>query len=238
MLQGLPVGLRTLAAMWSAAHGRSELRAVRRTQRIVTLSETVRERVRRTYGRDVPVVYPPVRTSSYRFKEVGDFWLSVNRIHPEKRIDLQLETFRRLPNERLRIVGGRSGSLASVYERSFRVPANVEFLGEVNQDALIDLLARCRGLVATADDEDFGLTPVEAMAAGKCVLATDEGGYRESILPGRTGFLLPPEPEAFARRIGALDDPTLRSMRDACVARAREFDEARFVERMKAVLGP
>ena len=82
----------------------------------------------------------------------------------------------------------------------------------------------------------LGITPVEAMAAGKCVLATDEGGYRETVLHGRTGFLLPPNPEAFVQRIQVLDESTLRGMKDACVARAREFDETRFVERMKAAL--
>ncbi|MGQ0796944.1 MAG: glycosyltransferase [Methanobacteriota archaeon] len=233
MLRRAPVGTRALAAIWSAAHARWEQRAVRRTRRIVTLSETVRERIRRTYDRDVPVVYPPVRTSQYRFAEIGDFWLAVNRLHPDKRIDLQLETFRRLPDERLRIVGARDGSLAHAYANALKVPPNVRFLGEVDQRALVDLLAHCRGLIATAEDEDFGLTPVEAMAAGKSVLATDEGGYRETVVPGETGFLLPPDPRAFAEEIRQLDDASLRGMRPACETRARVFDETIFVSKMR-----
>jgi glycosyltransferase involved in cell wall biosynthesis len=85
-------------------------------------------------------------------------------------------------------------------------------------------------------DEDFGITPVEAMAAGKIVLATNEGGYRETVVHGRTGYLLPPSPEAFAGTIRQLDEAALRSMREACVTRAKEFDEEVFVSKMKAAI--
>jgi len=85
-------------------------------------------------------------------------------------------------------------------------------------------------------DEDFGITPVEAMAAGKCVLATNEGGYRETVVDGMTGFLLPADANAFATKLRELDDSRLSAMRDTCVARAREFDEAVFVSKMRAFL--
>jgi glycosyltransferase involved in cell wall biosynthesis len=162
----------------------------------------------------------------------------VNRLYPEKRIDLQVEVFRRLPHERLVIVGGYTkGDRTESYVSSLRPPPNVTLMGEVAEPALTDLYGRCRGFLTTAVDEDFGITPVEAMAAGKCVLATDEGGYRETVVPGRTGFLLPPDPEAFARTIRELDESSLLSMREACVARAREFDETIFVARMRDAIG-
>ena len=238
MLRRLPMVSRAAAAAWSRLHGRWEQRAVRQVKRILALSETSRARIRRYYGRDVPVLYPPVPTSRYRFREVGDFWLSANRLYPEKRIELQLETFRRLPSERLVIVGGASAdAVHRSYVRSLQPPPNVEFLNEVPDDRLVDLFARCRGLVATAVDEDFGLTPVEAMAAGKCVLATNEGGYRETIVDGETGFLLPPRADAFADRIRSLDDTTLRAMRPRCESRAKEFDESVFLARIKEEIG-
>ena len=238
MLARLPPGARGAAALWAALHGRWERRTVARVRRVLTLSGTVRDRIRRYYGQEVRVLYPPVPTSRYRFEEFGDFWLSVNRLYPEKRIELQLEAFRRLPSERLKIVGGPPTDVArGPYVSSLRPPPNVEFLGEIPDAALADLFARCRGLVATAIEEDFGLTPVEAMASGKCVLATDEGGYRETVVPGETGLLLPPDPQAFADAITGLDESRLRSMRDACVARARMFDEAAFLERMRAEIG-
>jgi glycosyltransferase involved in cell wall biosynthesis len=98
------------------------------------------------------------------------------------------------------------------------------------------LYATCRGLITTAVDEDFGITPVEAMAAGKCVLATDEGGYRETVVDGRTGFLLPADANLFVRKIQELDVSTLRSMRGACISRAQAFDESVFLHKMRALL--
>lgn len=238
LLARLPRSRRAVAGAWIRVHRALDRRAVRGVDRIVAISENVRGRVRRAYGRDADVIYPPVATSRFRFRELGDAWLSVNRLYPEKRIDLQVEVFRRLPHEKLVIVGGYTkGDRTESYVSSLRPPPNVTLMGEVAEPALADLYGRCRGFLTTAVDEDFGITPVEAMAAGKVVLATDEGGYRETVVPGRTGFLLPPDPEAFARTIRELDESSLLSMREACVARAREFDETIFVARMRDAIG-
>ena len=85
-------------------------------------------------------------------------------------------------------------------------------------------------------DEDFGLTPVEAMAAGKPVIAVNEGGYRETILDGRTGWLVAPTAEALAGSIAAADDGRIAAMRSACELRAREFDRSVFVARMRGLV--
>jgi glycosyltransferase involved in cell wall biosynthesis len=237
MMDRLPAPNRWVARAWSASHAWFERRSVNRCDRIVAISENVRGRVHRYYGQDASVIYPPVSTRRYRFRELGDFWLSVSRMYPEKRIELQLEIFRKLPHERLVLVGGYSaGDLAERYLASLKPPANVTLLGEIPENRLLDLYARCRGFLTTAVDEDFGITPVEAMAAGKCVLATDEGGYRETVIPGKTGFLLPPEADRFAAKIRELDDSTLDSMRAACIIQAQAFDETVFLEKMTALI--
>ena len=222
---------------WIALHGMLERKAIGHCDRILTNSANVAERVRRYYGREATVVYGAVPTSSFRYEEVGDTWLSVSRLYPEKRIDLLLEIFRRLPDQRLQIVGGYSpGDRAERYVATLQPPPNVTFLGVVSDARLRELYARCRGLITAAVDEDFGLTPIEAMASGKCVLATDEGGYRETVVPGETGFLLPADPEAFAAKIRELDTDALRAMRDACQKRAKDFDTAVFVERIREAI--
>src|SRR5438445_11455565 len=105
-------------------------------------------------------------------------------------IDLQLEVFRRLPRERLVVAGGpQMGVRMERFVRSLDPPRNVEFLGEVDDSKLRDLYATCRGLIATSQDEDFGLGPVEAMASGEAGVAVDEGGYRESVVHRKTGWL-------------------------------------------------
>src|SRR3990172_7088779 len=117
---------RAVAATWIALHGALDQRAVLACDRIVAISENVRNRVRRFYRRDASVIFPPVATSRFRFLELGDTSLSVNRLYPEKRIELQLEVFRRLPEEKLLLVGGyTAGDLAGRYVRSLNVPPNV-----------------------------------------------------------------------------------------------------------------
>src|SRR2546422_3191308 len=141
------------------------------------MSETGRPTTRRSYGRDAKVIHPPVATHRFGFKELGDFWLAVSRLYPEKRIELQLEVFRRLPAERLVLVGGYApGDMAERYVARLKPPPNVTLLGEIPDERLVDLYARCRGFLTTAVDEDFGITPVEAMAAGEAVLAYGAGG--------------------------------------------------------------
>jgi glycosyltransferase involved in cell wall biosynthesis len=206
-------------------------------QRIVVNSRNVAARVERYLHRKAEVVYPPVDAARYHFVRVGNFWLSVNRLSHEKRIALQVEAFRRLPHERLVIAGGpQVGVDARAFRRSLDPPSNVEFAGEVDEPRLRDLYATCRGLVATSQDEDFGLTPVEAMASGKAVVAVDEGGYRETIIPGKTGWLVPPSVEGLVSALREATPDWLGPMRAACEDRAEEFDTSVFVTRMRALV--
>lgn len=233
-LRSLSPGARWAAERWIRARRPAYESAVAQVDRIVGISENVARRIETNLRRSAEVVYPPVDVSRYRFERVGEFWLSVNRLSHEKRVDLQVEAFRRMPEERLVVVGGpQLGVDSRRYVRSLAPPDNVTFLGEIDEAKLLDLYATCRGLVATSLDEDFGLTPIEAMASGKAVVAADEGGFRESVVDGKTGWLVDPTPEAVARAIRSATPERLGGMRDACVARARSFDVSRYVERMR-----
>ncbi|HEY7589049.1 MAG TPA: glycosyltransferase, partial [Thermoplasmata archaeon] len=212
-------------------------RHVTHVQRIVANSRNVEGRVKRYLHRRSTVVYPPVDTERYHFRSVGEPWLSVNRLSHEKRLGLQVEAFRRLPEERLIVVGGpQVGVDARRFIRSLKPPRNVTFLGEIGDGELRDLFATCRGLVATSLEEDFGLTPVEAMASGKCVVAVDEGGYRETIVPEETGWLVPANSEALADAIRGASTERLAGMRAACERQAARFDRRFFLDHMRQVL--
>ena len=111
---------------------------------------------------------------------------------PEKRIELQIEAFRKMPEERLIIVGGYApGDHASRYAEKIKqtLPLNVILCGEIPEEELRDLYSCCKAHICTALDEDYGLTPLEAMASGKAVVAVNEGGYRETVTE-HTDFLL------------------------------------------------
>jgi glycosyltransferase involved in cell wall biosynthesis len=200
---------------------------------IVTNSKNVQGRVRRFYGREAEIIYPPVCTSRFYNSRYGDFWLSVNRIYPEKRIELQTEAFCYLPEEKLVIAGGyAAGDHAEGYMKKIQqqLPPNVTMVGEVPEQELLELYATCKGFICTALDEDFGLTPLEAMASGKPVVAVDEGGFRETVTP-QTGILVSTSRELIADAIRKISqDPA--SFKEACIARAAQFDLPIFRERI------
>ncbi len=236
-LQGLSPAKRVAARTWIRRTRPKYEDDVAGIQRIVANSRNVAGRIAKYLHREADVVYPPVATQRYHFAEVGAHWLSVNRLSHEKRIRLQVDTFRKLPEETLRIAGGpQVGVDAESFIRSLDPPPNVEFLGEVDEARLVELYATCRGFLATAQDEDFGMTPVEAMASGKAVVAVDEGGYRETVVHGRTGWLVPATPGALADAIRKAGPERLASLRPACEERARAFDASRFLERMRTLV--
>lgn len=228
---------RGLVRGWIAAHRAADRIAWSHVDDVVAISENTRRRILNHHGRDSRVIHPPTDVSRCRFVSLDDFWLSVNRLYPEKRLEIQFEAFRRLPRERLVVVGGYAeGDHARDYATRLRPPPNVELLGEISEGELLGLYGRCRGLVCTAIDEDFGLTPIEAMASGKMVLAVDEGGFRESVIPGETGFLLRPDPAAFAEAIESLKTEDLAARAEACRRRAQQFDVTVFLDAMGRIL--
>ncbi len=101
----------------------------------------------------------------------------------------------------------------------------------LNERELLELYATCKGFICTALDEDFGLTPLEAMASGKAVVAVDEGGFRETVTP-QTGILVDPSVDKIISAIKTISqNPEM--YRESCIARAREFDLPHFQERIK-----
>lgn len=227
-----------LAALWIETHKWFDQRSVKNLDHIISISSNVQWRIQKYYGRQSSIIYPPVDTSKFKFKEYGDFWLSVNRIYPEKRIELQFDLFRGMPEERLVIVGGYAeGDHASRYynELTMKMPRNVEIRNEVSEEEIIDLYARCKGLICTALDEDFGLTPLEAMASGKPVVAVNEGGFKETIVHGKTGLLVGADRDELAMAVLSVSKEP-EKYRVSCVARAEEYDTQVFLKKIRSLI--
>ncbi|MDW7726928.1 MAG: glycosyltransferase [Candidatus Methanoperedens sp.] len=234
-LQRQSIITKPLFMIWVTIHRPAAEYYMKHVDRIAANSKNTQLRIKKYLHRDAEVIYPPIDTLKYYFKESDDFWLSVNRLYPEKRVELQIEAFRLMPEEKLIIVGGYAeGDHASKYAEKIKhnLPENVEMHGTVAEKELIDLYARCRGLVATAVDEDFGMTPIEAMAAGKPVICVREGGYTESVLNGVTGLLVEPEAKDIIRAINIISK-NLREYKRTCVEQAGKFDISIFIKRMK-----
>ena len=200
-----------------------------RVDRFAANSRNVRTRIWKTYRRESEVVYPPVDVNSFYWKPAEDYFLAVSELVPYKRIDSLVRWFS-MTGRRLKIAGA-GPEYASL--RAMAAP-NVEFLGRVTDAELRELYARCRAFLLPGE-EDFGLTPVEALASGKPVVALGRGGALETV-PGFGGVFYD-EPAGLAdamERLEALE----RSVRPAELqAWARRFSEEEFRRKMAGLLG-
>ncbi len=195
---------------------------------IAAISHNVRNRIRKTYQKEAYVLYPPIHLENYQNMGYGDYWLSVSRVDKWKRIELQIEAFREMPDKKLKIAGRIYPTFEYLVPSA---PPNVEFLGAVSDHELIHLYGSCRGFLTTAIDEDYGLTPLEAMACGKPVVAAKEGGYLETVIDKHTGVLVSPDPRSISEAIIQMDkNPAFFA--EASRAQAELFDYKLFKEQI------
>lgn len=156
--------------------------AADRPDMLITNSEISRQRIRRYYNRDATIIHPPVDVSRIPLStERGAYWLAGGRLVGYKRFDLVVKAFAKL-NVPLKIFG-TGPELKKLY--SLAGPRTT-FLGHVPDMKKIELYQKCIGFISP-QLEDFGITTVEAMAAGKPVITFDKGGGAETVIPGVTG---------------------------------------------------
>lgn len=157
--------------------------AARRVDYFIANSQFIAERIKRYYHRESTVIYPPVDTDKFFIsKEKGDYFLIVSRLRPYKKVDLAIQAFNRtrIP---LKIIG------TGEEEKRLKAIAkdNIEFLGAVSDEEKAKLMAGARGFIHP-QEEDFGITAVEAMASGVPVIAYRSGGIKETVIHGKTGY--------------------------------------------------
>jgi glycosyltransferase involved in cell wall biosynthesis len=204
-----------------------------RVDRFIANSHFVASRIRRYYGREAEVLYPPVDCARFSIDPRGpeDYYLVVAALAPYKRIDHAIAAC--AARKRRLLIAGTGPERRRLERLARRAGGRVEFLGRVPDEDLPGLYARCRAFLLPGV-EDFGIAPLEAMASGRPVIALGEGGVLESV--GPLGLLYAPAtPAALAdaialdRRIDAIDPAALR-------ARALEFDRPVFEARLRAAL--
>jgi glycosyltransferase involved in cell wall biosynthesis len=229
--RAMPLHERPLALIAKAALRRIDYRAAQRVNLFIACSQAVARRVALAYGRRTIVVYPPVDTNRFASYPVVDegFFLIVSRLNAYKRIDYIIDACNRagLP---LVVVG--TGS----WEARLRARAGptVRVTGHLTDSDVEQLMSRCRAFVLPGE-EDFGIAAVEAMAAGKPVLALRRGGAVETVVDGETGLLYDePTPEHFLDAVDRL--PLVRWDAAGLRSQARFFDKARFAERLDAAI--
>lgn len=210
-----------------------------RVDEFVAISETVRTRIKKYYRRDARVLYPPLglsetlSTKSHEQTEdltlsnkrlaIGDYYLIVSRLYPHKNIDIAIDAFNKLGYD-LIIVGDGPA------KRKLKQMAqkNIKFAGFQNDRTLINYYKHCRAFIMP-QEEDFGLTPVEAMSFGKPVLALRRGGATEIVKEGLSGeFFDDPIPEALADGVRRLNDNYSKYDAEIIKQQTRRFSSEKF----------
>jgi glycosyltransferase involved in cell wall biosynthesis len=206
--------------------------AAQRVDRYVSNSQTTSERVRRYLGRESTVLHPPVEIDRFRRVgpgQIGAHYVVLAELMAHKRIDVAVEAFTRLGLPLVVVGDGPEGRRL----RKLAGPT-ITFTGRIGDAQVADVLAGARALVVTAVEE-FGIAAVEALAAGRPVIALGEGGVRESVEPGVTGaFYERNDPAALAETVLAFD--TLAVDSAACRAAAEHFSVPRFQHRLAAIV--
>src|SRR3989344_490116 len=171
-----------------------DFEAAQRVDWFIANSKNVAERIRKFYMRDSTVIYPPVDLPIDKLSKSikkGDYFLTVSRIVGAKGLQLAV-TVANKTGFKLKVVGKPAGYGVEYNKIQKMAKGNVEFLGYVSDEELVKLYSGARALLVLATDEEFGITPVEAMLCGTPVIAYDGGGYRETVIQGKTGLFFDP----------------------------------------------
>lgn len=178
-------GIKKKAAEWTLQYLRNwDVASLNRVNHFLANSHFIARRIQRVYGRQAKVIYPPVNTHLFKCEEKkDDYYLTVSRMVPYKRIDLIVEAFAHLPDKRC-VVIGEGPEFSKIKKKAGK---NVELLGYREDKTVRAYMEKAKAFIFAAE-EDFGIAPVEAQAAGVPVIAFGRGGAKETVIEGKTGL--------------------------------------------------
>lgn len=212
-----------------------DYQSAQQVDEFIVNSKNVAARVKKFYRRDSTVIYPPVEVKKIikatRGLKPQNYYLIVSRIVGAKGIEMTAEAARKA-KVTLKILGEPAGLRWFGGKLETLKGKRVKFLGRVSDEKLYRYYGQCRAFLALATDEDFGVTPVETMAAGRPVIAFRGGGYLESVIEGKTGeFFNEPTVESLVKVLKKFDPK--KYQRSDCLAQAKKFSKERFKREIK-----
>lgn len=206
-----------------------DLAAAHRVDSFVANSRYIARRIWKTYRRPATVIYPPVAIERFRWNQPrDDFYLTVSRCVPYKRVDLTVAAFNQLGKPL--VIIGDGPALAALQAQA---KPNITFLRNPPDSVVSDYMGRCRGFIFPAE-EDFGITVVEAQAAGAPVIAYGKGGCAETVLDGKTGVLFYQQTvDHLVEAVHFFEDNQANFQAETIRFQAETFSEQRFKEEFR-----
>jgi glycosyltransferase involved in cell wall biosynthesis len=212
---------------------RWDVKSAGKVHYFIANSHHIRQRIKKSYDRDAVVIYPPVRTEKFALNAGArkDYYMCPGRFVPYKKIDMVIRAFQQMPDKKLILLGEGWG--ASGFDEMLKGHPNIEWLGYREDAEVIKYMQEARACIFAAK-EDFGIMCVEAQACGTPVLALDYGGYRETVVDGKTGYLFAEQTEESV--IAAVNKMETNPLTDnvAIRANALRFSDERFRQEFSA----
>lgn len=198
--------------------------AIERMDKVFANSKNVQARLKRYLNVDAEVLYPPCETEGFEWMSDGDYFLSTARLEPLKRVDLIVEAFKEMPSKKLVVTSG--GSQLAALSQLSKGASNITFTDWVNDQDLRELVGNCIATIYIPKDEDFGISPLQSLVAGKPVIGVDEGGVPETIRQDMHSILIstPPSSEKIQEAVAIIDkSKALRSHPAQSIMSAQEI---------------
>ncbi|MBI5045350.1 MAG: glycosyltransferase [Candidatus Levybacteria bacterium] len=201
-------------------------------------SEEVKGRIQKFYRKEAVVIYPPVqianRKSQMAHGEKRAFFLTGGRLARAKHIDLIVKACKELKLP-LKVFGKAFAGYGEELQEIAKGQERIEFVGEVTDEEKLSLMSGAKAFLFASEDEDFGITPVEAMGQGAPVIAYNSGGVKETVVDGKTGLFFDElNVESLKKAINRLQ--RIKIDEKGCQKRAKEFDKALFLKKIKAIV--
>ncbi|AKQ45268.1 hypothetical protein TH63_05875 [Rufibacter radiotolerans] len=206
-----------------------DLSTTNRVDHFIANSNYIARRIRKIYGRESTVIYPPVEVENFGVvAQKEDFYLTASRMVPYKRIDLIVEAFNGMPDKKLVVIGDGPD-----FEKiKVKAGKNIQLLGYQPFPVLKDHLQRAKAFVFAAE-EDFGITPVEAQACGTPVIAFGKGGALETVTP-ETGIFFPHQTkQAIQEAVSQFEKNHLIFDKSIICEKSTRFNSVRFSDQIK-----
>jgi glycosyltransferase involved in cell wall biosynthesis len=207
--------------------------AAARVHEFAGISHGIARRIQAAYQREARVIYPPVEIERFSTnKQRGDYFVTLSRLVPHKRIDIVIEAFSRLKLP-LKIIG--TGPERENLQK--RAAPNIEFLGYQSEESVAQLLGEARGFICAAE-EDFGIAMVEAQAAGCPVIAYKGGGALETVIDGVTGLFFQEQSAAsLIEAVQRFEESAHCFCKEDLVSNAQRFSKTRFQNLFREFVG-
>ena len=203
----------------------------------IAISQYIKRRIKKVYGRDSMVIYPPVEVEDFKFNpEKGDYYLTVSRMVPYKNVPLIVEAFSRMPDKKLMVIGdGPDFKKCS----QFTAP-NITLAGWKSRDFVVEQMQTAKAFVFDAE-EDFGIAPLEAQACGTPVIAFGKGGATETIIvddqASDTGlFFYEQSCQSIIDAVNRFEEPDRNFNPVNCRENALRFSNEVFVEKFSKLV--